>query len=140
MGLDQTQVREITKKLIKRPKDAASENDHVTTNSTAEQTVASSGGTNPNEVFTNSSGETRFLEQVTWAISSNYSDNLRLKVEVRDSQDSTVAVLRGNPMNFPLDFDPAFPVEDGGDVNITATNPTASSVTYFVSTTTRQKE
>lgn len=139
MGLKQSIVRKLEVKLVRRPKDQAADNDKLATETSGSQTVATGApGTNSATVYTNGTGGNVFLEQVSWGIVTNYSNDLIAYVRVRDDTDSVKHEFMGNPVNFPLSFVQPVKLPDGYDVTILVENRSASSVDYQQSVTVRE--
>lgn len=86
------------------------------------------GNLNDGNIYTNNSGETVFLEQVTFNIDSaaGYTDNLDMLIRVDDSSGNPTVSSYANSMHFPMDYSPAIPVEDGGAVDWELNNQSGS--------------
>lgn len=84
---------------------------------------------NNNEVYTtNNSGGDFYLELVTFAITANYTDNANAQVQVRNENDFVLVPFDGNPQNFPIPFDPAVTVPDGGDIRLVVENNSSNMI------------
>jgi len=88
-------------------------------------------------IYTNDGNGKSFLELVTLSLET-VEVNMRVRVDIKDSDGVTQAGIHGNPENFPVDFLQPLGIPEGHSVVVNVYNNTGDSRGYHVSGVVRQ--
>lgn len=80
------------------------------------------------DVYNNSTGERVLLEVVGLATQDSYTEDIWATLDIADSGGGLIGQLDTNRVDFPLYFDPALPIPDGGEARLDTNNNTSSEI------------
>lgn len=86
-------------------------------------------------IYTNNTGGTVYLEAISAAEGgvADLDTGCFVEIQICNSEGFSIATFYANIQNFPLNFDPAFPIPDGGYINVYAERNSISQYILWVS-------
>lgn len=89
------------------------------------------------EIYDNTSSNRHLAEMIGIAQDGNITDEVRYTVQVNDGTGSPTAEMDVNPPHLPLMFDPALPVEPGGEIDLRIENFSTTDIDVVATTLVR---
>lgn len=131
------EINLFSRKVVRRPGDAAAENLEISSAEVFDSDGVSTGSFEGNTLLENNGDSTIFVEQVTWSTENTSRDYLEADIEFRDSAGNDkheIALVDDSYIN----FDPSIPMESGDLLRVGVWNFTGQLVKPYFTVNYRQ--